>query len=511
MNQSTQIKGFFEVFKGTLIKNENYGKCYKCKQPYISEEKWCNDCDTERYKFFYKHIFKYLKMKKFEELSSNERLRFKRFGLCGECFQPFTGMDSCNDCESKRYNIEYDIEFKKYKENNELEKQFDFKMKKFEELSSNERSRFKQFGLCYQCYQPYIETEWCNNCDGKRFLEESKSIGYANELSRNEENNFKRSGFCHNCKQIKTEHNSCYNCLVKNYGKCSKCSRPYTPEENYGKWCDICDTNLFLEVSKKTIRYFKQPTKLSKDRKEQLDKYRELCSDCEEPNTGWAWCNKCDPGRFLRDGKTSGNTEMDKLIHESQCRAEHYHHNLEWISFDRFKDINQIGEGGFAKVYSATWLDGRPKVLDGKKSRSNSIIIALKEIKNSNNMTNIFINEIKTHYKFQRFYNDSLIQFYGITKDPKTENFMLVLEYADNGSIKDYIKSNYLNLKWKDKLNILYCTSKNLQTIHKLQYVHRDLHSGNVVNFILPYIAPEILNGKPYTTASDIYSFGIIM
>ena len=26
---------------------------------------------------------------------------------------------------------------------------------------------------------------------------------------------------------------------------------------------------------------------------------------------------------------------------------------------------------------------------------------------------------------------------------------------------------------------------------------------------VLPYIAPEVLNGKPYTLSSDIYSFGI--
>src|SRR5213078_1001116 len=28
---------------------------------------------------------------------------------------------------------------------------------------------------------------------------------------------------------------------------------------------------------------------------------------------------------------------------------------------------------------------------------------------------------------------------------------------------------------------------------------------------VLPYIAPEVLRGNPYTKASDIYSFGIIM
>jgi hypothetical protein len=31
---------------------------------------------------------------------------------------------------------------------------------------------------------------------------------------------------------------------------------------------------------------------------------------------------------------------------------------LEWVSFNRFTDIKEIGEGGFAKVYSAIWIDG---------------------------------------------------------------------------------------------------------------------------------------------------------
>src|SRR4051795_1112359 len=84
------------------------------------------------------------------------------------------------------------------------------------------------------------------------------------------------------------------------------------------------------------------------------------CPDCKEPNTGWAWCNKCDPGKFLKDGKSSGNPEIDKLIHESQLKTKHYYKNLEWISYDRFQDIKSIGEGGFANIFSATWLDGEP-------------------------------------------------------------------------------------------------------------------------------------------------------
>ncbi|RIB19916.1 kinase-like domain-containing protein [Gigaspora rosea] len=93
---------------------------------------------------------------------------------------------------------------------------------------------------------------------------------------------------------------------------------------------------------------------------------------------------------------------------------------------------------------------------------------------------------------------------------------------------------------WKDKLNLLQCIASDLQIIHSHDLIHRDLHSGNILldNFksayiadlglsitanielkrnsdricgILPYIAPEVLNNRQYTKASDIYSFGIIM
>jgi serine/threonine protein kinase len=74
----------------------------------------------------------------------------------------------------------------------------------------------------------------------------------------------------------------------------------------------------------------------------------------------------------------------------------------------------------------------------------------------------------------------------------------------------------------------------DLRNLHKLGYCHKDFHSGNILNHyylsdfglsgpsneqesddkiygVLPYIAPEVLNGKPYTLSSDIYSFGIVM
>ena len=123
------------------------------------------------------------------------------------------------------------------------------------------------------------------------------------------------------------------------------------------------------------------------------DKYG-VCPECNKINTGYAWCKKCDPGKFLKEGKTSGNPEIDNLIYDSQLKTEHYDDVLEWIPYDRFQDIKPIGEGGFANIFSATWLDGIPYSNKGIKKRDGPVTVALKKLKNSDNME-AFINEVK--------------------------------------------------------------------------------------------------------------------
>ena len=124
-----------------------------------------------------------------------------------------------------------------------------------------------------------------------------------------------------------------------------------------------------------------------------------VCPNCNKPNTGAAWCKKCDPDKFLKEGKTSGNPEIDNLIYELQSfNTKHYSDAFEWIHYDRFQDIKPIGEGGFAKIFSATWLDGRPAFNQQHKKRTGPITVALKKLKSSDNME-AFINEVKKFFK----------------------------------------------------------------------------------------------------------------
>src|SRR5204862_4194280 len=90
---------------------------------------------------------------------------------------------------------------------------------------------------------------------------------------------------------------------------------------------------------------------------------------------------------------------------------------------------------------------------------------------------------------------------------------------------------------WKERIKITYSIVSKLYFVHFENAIHRDLHSGNILYsqhkdnwFIsdfgfcgpadksskciygnLPYIAPEVIAGKEYTFASDIYSIAMLM
>lgn len=90
---------------------------------------------------------------------------------------------------------------------------------------------------------------------------------------------------------------------------------------------------------------------------------------------------------------------------------------------------------------------------------------------------------IRIHHECRIGRYSWLPNFYGITEDPQTGEFLMVLQYAKNGSLRKYLENNSFNLKWKEKLDILYGIAFSLYNIHANNYVHKDLHSGNILQF----------------------------
>ena len=138
----------------------------------------------------------------------------------------------------------------------------------------------------------------------------------------------------------------------------------------------------------------------------------ENCSYCNEPFTEKLWCKKCDPFGII-EGWSSGNPDIDKFIKDTIYNKTYSYNQvrylfLEWVPFDRFEDIKQIGEGGFAKVYSATWKDGKANYEeqdDGswKKLDPEPIKVALKRLNGSQNMTTEYLNEVYFMFMFSIF------------------------------------------------------------------------------------------------------------
>ncbi len=94
---------------------------------------------------------------------------------------------------------------------------------------------------------------------------------------------------------------------------------------------------------------------------------------------------------------TSGNDFIDKFIQKSQLNAQYTNQILEWIPYNRFKNIEYFDKGGFSTVYKAIWLDGPIEYwsdYEKKWIRSNEKTVALKSLDKSSNLNEEFLNEV---------------------------------------------------------------------------------------------------------------------
>ena len=80
--------------------------------------------------------------------------------------------------------------------------------------------------------------------------------------------------------------------------------------------------------------------------------------------------------------------------------------------------------------------------------------------------------------------NDSsnIIKFYGITKDSKTNDFMMVMQYANHGNLRQKLNRDFNSLNSENKLYILHDIATGLCDIHKEGLTHQDFHCGNILN-----------------------------
>ena len=121
-----------------------------------------------------------------------------------------------------------------------------------------------------------------------------------------------------------------------------------------------------------------------------------ICPECNQEFE--YWCKPCNSKHFQNDFNnwTSGNDKIDEFIQDAQLNTNHSNYVIEWIRYNRFKDVKQIGKGGFGTIHYARWIDGDIEEWDIENQqweRGGEAEVALKKFDNFVNLNDV-LNEV---------------------------------------------------------------------------------------------------------------------
>jgi serine/threonine protein kinase len=129
------------------------------------------------------------------------------------------------------------------------------------------------------------------------------------------------------------------------------------------------------------------------------------------------------------------------------------------ISYEDISIQEVAGRGAFGIVMKACWGE-RP--------------VAIKYLYDSREMHTELDNLKRIHG------GKHIVQIYGLTTSERGETG-IVMEYCANGTLRDYLTSNFQQFTWENKFDMAREIAKGLQFIHRQGLLHRDLHDGNIL------------------------------
>ncbi|CAB4393621.1 unnamed protein product [Rhizophagus irregularis] len=223
----------------------------------------------------------------------------------------------------------------------------------------------------------------------------------------------------------------------------------------------------------------------------------------------------------------SNSNDWNKWIEEAISKKL-----IKYYEYNQFYNIQEIGSGGFGKVCRANWKNSHKRY-------------AIKSFFNINDaIVKALVHEIQLQREVD--FHDNVIRFYGVTtstKENQRKEYSLVIEYAENGTLRKYLKENFESLTWDNKFNLAFQLVYAVSCLHDEGIVHRDLHSNNVLvhqntiklaDFglskrieetsnsqsrtfgLIPYTDPKSFNRSTtelylLNKKSDVYSIGVLL
>ncbi|KAF9189434.1 hypothetical protein BGZ51_009610 [Haplosporangium sp. Z 767] len=191
------------------------------------------------------------------------------------------------------------------------------------------------------------------------------------------------------------------------------------------------------------------------------------------------------------------------------------------IPFSEISKVKyNVAKGGSGTIHLGAWRN---------------MHVAIKEQHNTNDL----IKELKMHKQVHD--SNYIVKFFGITKHPLTHDTCIVMQFAENGCLQDFLETQNISITWLTKYRLAWEIASGLDFIHRENIFHTDLHSRNILidtggkalitDFglsksvnktiyttkaglfgVVPYVAPERMQNPTitYNAKCDIYSLGVI-
>ncbi len=143
--------------------------------------------------------------------------------------------------------------------------------------------------------------------------------------------------------------------------------------------------------------------RLNKDHDKERLLYNEgpkrFCENCKKECLVTSYCESCIQDFLKKDFSiwTSGNVEMDNLIHKCQMESLTPYNIIEWIPYKDLKNIKYLTKGGCSEIYSADWIGGPYDDWDSKElllKRKGTHKVILKKLKNVEKANQNWFDEV---------------------------------------------------------------------------------------------------------------------
>ncbi|CAN0918944.1 Serine/threonine-protein kinase STY17 [Linum grandiflorum] len=182
---------------------------------------------------------------------------------------------------------------------------------------------------------------------------------------------------------------------------------------------------------------------------------------------------------------------------------------------------NKVASGAYGDLYKGTYCSQEVAVK------------VLKPERVSAEMLREFSQEV---YIMRKVRHKNVVQFIGACTQPP--NLCIVTEFMARGSIYDFLHKHDGVFKLPSLIRVAIDVSKGMNYLHQNSIIHRDLKTANLLmdeNEVVKvadfgvarvqtqsgvmtaetgtyrWMAPEVIEHKPYDHKADVFSFGIVM